>query len=54
MMWEGINLALNKHKKPKKLPNGIKDEKGNTINSEQNLANEFAKYFENVLINCKN
>ena len=47
-MWEGINLALAQSKNKKQLPSQIKDENGNTLNDPQDIANSFAKYFENV------
>ena len=54
MVWEGINLALNRNRKNKKIPTGITDADDKKISSDQNLANEFAKYFESVPVNCKN
>ena len=47
-LWNGINSAIARTNINKSLPIAIKDTKGNKIEGDQNIANEFAKYFKNV------
>ena len=47
-VWEGINLALNRTKKVKKLPKNIKNNTGQIIENSEELASEFAQHFESV------
>ena len=47
-IWHAINLALEKSKNIKTLPNTIKDTKGNDLDGPKNIANAFAKYFEYI------
>ena len=54
MWWDGINLTINQSKKSKNLPNNISDNNGNPINSNIDLAEEFARHFKNVPITTKN
>ena len=47
-MWNGINLALEKSKSSKTMPNTVKDTKGNELTNPKNIATAFAKYFEHI------
>ena len=59
-MWIGFNLALEKSKKRKTFPSDVSDNSGNNISGPKNIANSFAKYFEEIpgktkkkIPNCK-
>ena len=47
-MWDGINLALQQTRHKKTLPMTVNDVDGTPINGDQNIANAFAKYFQQV------